>query len=85
MQVRETYGENVTIVWAYGMMSNTDYANNVQSAIDDFGGASAGLYMCKLTYDRDAGGGHPDCDAHEASAQTLAAFIQNTIFAASNG
>ena len=85
LQVRLTYGENVPIVWAYGMMSNTtSYANSVQAAMNELGGESADLYMCKLTYDRDAGGGHPDLDAHEASATTLASFIKSKIFKTSS-
>lgn len=81
LQVRMAYGENVPIVWAYGMMSQTaSYVNSVQSAMDELGGEASGLYMCKLTYDRDAGGGHPDLAAHEASSTTLANFINSKIF-----
>lgn len=81
LQVRQTYGENVPIVWAYGMMSKTDsYVTAVQTAMNELGGESASLYMCKLTYDRDGGGGHPDLEAHEASSKTLATFIQTKIF-----
>ena len=79
-QVRANYG-NVPIVWGYGMMSKTaSYVSSLQSAMSDLGGESAGLYMCQLTYDRDAGASHPDLAAHESSAETLSAFIKTKVF-----
>ena len=77
-QVRTTYGENVPIVWCYGMMSNrTDYPVYTQNALNAFGGESGGVYLCKLAYNTQGGGDHPNLEGHETASKQLVKFIQD--------
>lgn len=74
--VRSTYGSDVKIVWAYGMMMD-GYQSEILAAISELGGESAGLYSVKLTQNTAAGGGHPSTSGHATASAELVAFIRN--------
>ena len=76
--VRDTYGEDVKIVWVANMMGACMQAYS-KAAIDELGGAAAGLYMCSLTENRDGGLAHPSLSAHSAAATALAKFIREKV------
>lgn len=72
--VRSLYGEDVKIVWAYGMMMD-GYISHVLEA-------TAGMenfYTVELPNNRSAGGGHPNLDTHKAASEALAKFIKENV------
>lgn len=73
--VRETYGENVSIVWCYNMM-NESKADALKTAIADLNGTYAGLYLCELSRNRNGGAGHPDVAGHITASEELVTLIQ---------
>ena len=80
MQVRMTYGENVRIVWVYGMMKSGDsFPSQVRAAIDMIGGNDTGVYMCQLEKNTQGGNGHPNLQAQASAAQQLAKFITENV------
>ena len=76
--VRSTYGKDVKIVWAYGMMDDS-YSAHTMAAINELGGTAAGLYTVQLTRNNSGGGGHPNLAAHKSSAEILANFIKQNV------
>lgn len=74
--VRSTYGENVKIVWAYGMMGD-GFQAQVRSLIADMGGAENGLYTVELVQDHSGGASHPSAKMHNTASKQLARFIRD--------
>lgn len=75
--VRDFYGVDIPIVWAYNMIGegNSAYMQKMREVIDAMGGEEVGLYYTKLEFDRSGGGAHPSLTGHEWSAKKLVKFI----------
>ncbi len=73
--VREAYGADTYIVWAYGMMTD-DKVENYQAAVDAFNDDR--VLFCDLTSVKNnlGGGMHPDEQGQEDAAAVLTAFLQ---------
>ena len=74
--VRSTYGENVKIVWAYGMMAD-GFSAQIKSLIAEMGGAENGLYTVELVRDNSGGASHPIAKMHNTASKQLVRFINN--------
>ena len=72
--VRSSYGEDVTIVWAYGAMGECMF-DSVKAAIDSLGGEDAGIYTVELPKSSGGAEGHPDKIGHVLAASKLKEFI----------
>ena len=76
--LRDVNGENVPIFWVYGMMNDAKW-NWTNTAIQNLGGESAGLYGVKMPLTRDGGNNHPSLEAHENAASILTNIIKQKI------
>lgn len=76
--VRDSYGENVPIVWAYGFVGTYLY-NEIKGAIDSLGGEDAGIYMCQVPKSTGGAQGHPTVEGHRAAADTLLPVIKEIL------
>ena len=74
--VRENYGEDTPIIWAYNMMGECRFSWTEQ-ALEALGGEMNGIYSIELNEDHNGGNGHPSLAAHETAATTLANFIRS--------
>ena len=74
--LRESYGENVPIIWAYnfGGYGCDSWAFDV---IEQLGGEENEIYTFKMTYNNEGANGHPDLEAHYAAADELVSFIKD--------
>ena len=72
--MRESYGEDMPIVWAHNMMGGCrfEWTNTV---LEEMGGEDAGIYSIKLEANNAGGGGHPTLEAQKKAAEDLTAFI----------
>lgn len=76
--VRDSYGENVPIIWAYDFVGNCMY-DSVKEAVDKLGGESAGIYFCKLPQNTGGAQWHPDVSGHQAAADTLFPLVKKLL------
>ena len=76
--VRECYGEDVTIVWAQGMVGNF-LLDRINAAINKVGGEDAGIYFCQLPKNTGGAQGHPTVDGHKAAAEAILPTIKNLL------
>ena len=74
--IRDSYGKDVPIVWAYNMMGNGRF-DWTKTVLEDMGGEDKGLYYVQLVEDHDGGAGHPDLEAQAKAAEDLTKFIQD--------
>ena len=74
--VRESYVEDVTIIWAYnfGGYGCDDWAFDV---IEELGGEDNGIYLLKMTREQSGANGHPNLEGHYTAADELVTFIKN--------
>ena len=72
--IRTKYGEDTSIVWAYGMMGDARCAWS-KDVISSLGGEAAGLYTVELTQNSDGGNGHPSRTAQRYAAAELCDFL----------
>ena len=63
------------IVWIHGMMTNGVSAM-IEEIVEEFGGAEAGYYACRLTQNNAGGGSHPSLAGQQTFADELVAFIE---------
>ena len=75
-QIRSNYGEDIPIIWIW-RVENTYYPTAMQSFIESQGGESQGLYLCKLTNNKDGGNSHPSIEGHKTNANELVQFIKD--------
>ena len=76
--VRDCYGEDIPIVWAYGFVGTFLY-DNIKGAIDKLGGESAGIYMLEIPKNTGGAQGHPTVAGHTAAANTLLPVIKEIL------
>ena len=74
--IRTSYGKDMPIVWAYGMLAD-GRCDWVKSVIAEMGGDSAKLYAFELVRNKEGGNGHPSLVAHKIASQQLTGFIVN--------
>jgi hypothetical protein len=74
--VRESYAEDVTIIWAYNFAGYgcDDWAFDV---IEELGGEENGIYLLKMTREQGGANGHPSLEGHYTAADELVSFIKN--------
>lgn len=72
--VRDSYGEDIPIVWAHNMMGGCCF-EWTSVVLEEMGGESAGIYSIKLVANNAGGGGHPTLEAQKKAAEDLTAFI----------
>lgn len=76
--VRESYGAEVPIIWAHGLVGTFLY-DNIKGAIDTLGGEAAGIYMCELPKNTGGAQWHPDVNGHKAAGEALLPAIEKII------
>ena len=77
-QIRELHGEDVKIVWLYGMMVgyNTGYCDIwADEVLAELGGEAAGLYSKKMPLNTQGAANHPSSKGHQTAARVLAEFL----------
>ncbi len=77
-QIREIHGENVKIVWVYGMMRgyNTGYCDIwADEVLAELGGEAAGYYSKELPLNTQGVASHPSTKGHQTAARALAGFL----------
>ena len=72
--VRDSYGKDMPIVWAYNMMGNGRF-DWTKTVLEDMGGEDNGLYYVQLEQNSEGGNGHPDLEAQKVASETLTKFI----------
>ena len=73
--VRNAYGADVPIVWAYNMMGAGNFYWT-KIVLEEMGGEQQGLYNIQLNSSSSGGGGHPDLETQKLAAEKLTQFIQ---------
>ena len=74
--IRESYGEDVPIIWTYGMLNTgANIISCVKSVLDSLGGADAGLYYVPISGDSKGYSSHQSGAAHTNVAKTIIAYI----------
>lgn len=76
--IREKYGKDIPIVWAYGMM-NDAMNTHVKSVFESLGGAANGYYTLKLTQNKKGGNGHPNAAGQIKAAEELTKFLKENV------
>ncbi len=74
--IRESYGEDVPIIWTYGMLNTgANIISCVKGVLDSLGGADAGLYYVPISGDSKGYSAHPSGAAHTNVANTIITYI----------
>ena len=73
--IRKSYGNNVSIVWAYNMMGDCCF-EWTSAVLAELGGEANGLYSVQLVQNNAGGNGHPTLQAQIDNAAKLAEFIK---------
>lgn len=76
--IRSIHGENVSIVWIVGQMTDVDTSVNgwLVEVFEELGGESAGLYIMETTKNNQGGRDHPNYNSHKVTAGHLVTFIE---------
>lgn len=77
-QIREHYGNDVPIVWAYGMM-NDGYKDTICSVVEELGGAQSNNYALGFETNTSGVNSHPDTAHQKQYGQELAAYIRQLL------
>lgn len=77
--LREKYGDEVVIVWAYDIY-DAMRMSLIEPILEEYGGESAGYYACKVTSNRLGGDYHTDVAGHEQAAKDLVEFMKSKDF-----
>ena len=72
--VRESYGEDMPIVWVYNMMGEGRFTWT-KTVLEAMGGEENGIYYVELEENHGGGKGHPTLEAQKKAAADLTAFI----------
>ena len=72
--IRAKYGDDIKIVWAYGMM-NSNYISEVNSVISGMDN----IYTVELPNNREGANGHPNAATHALAAERLSDFINTSV------
>ena len=78
LQVRESYGIDVPIIWAQGMVGNF-LLDRIHAAINKLGGEDADIFTCSLPENKGGAQWHPTVEGHEAAAEALLPVIKEVI------
>ena len=74
--VRTLYSPALPIIWVCNMLHN-GYMEYIGTLLEQKGGESAGLYLCKMESDQTGGDSHPILRAHYVASKRLAEFIKS--------
>ncbi len=80
--LRAKNGQDVPIVFVFGMMNNTGYAYTMK-AVREAGGEANKLYTLELPKDTSGGGNHPSVEGQMKAADKLTEFIQTKVLVSS--
>ena len=78
LQVRESYGPDVPIIWAQGMVGDF-LLDRIYAAIDKLGGEDADIFTCSLPKNTGGAQWHPTVEGHKAAAETLIPVINRVL------
>ena len=78
LQVRESYGSDVPIIWAQGMVGEF-LLDRIYAAINKLGGEDADIYTCTLPKNTGGAQWHPTVEGHEAAAEALLPVIKQVL------
>ena len=76
--VRDCYGKDIPIVWAYGFVGTFLY-DNIKGAIDKLGGEESDIYMIEVPKNTGGAQGHPTVEGHRAAADKLLPLIKEIL------
>ena len=76
--VRASYGKDIPIIWAYGLVGTFLY-DNIKAAIDSLGGESAGIYMCELPENTGGAQYHPNVRGHREATAALLPTVKDIL------
>lgn len=76
--VRDSYGEDIPIVWAYGFVGTFLY-DNIKGAIDKLGGEDSDIYMIEVPKNTGGAQGHPTVEGHRAAADALLPLVKEIL------
>jgi hypothetical protein len=75
--VRKYHGDDVNIIWVYGVMIDVELCDKwTKEVFASMGGEEKHLYQLSVTPNRDGGNEHPSGEAHIAVSEILTKFIQ---------
>lgn len=82
--IRATYGEDVPIIWTYGMFSRLHMYTEMEMVTQQLGGEANGIYLLQMKYGQNGSGSgadnrHPSADDHAKNAQILIPFLQQLL------
>ncbi len=72
--IREMYGADVPIVWAYNMM-NEGNSSIIRSVLRTLGGEESGYFTVSLSRDTSGGNSHPSLEGHKTSSGILSSYL----------
>lgn len=76
--VRDCYGKDIPIVWAYGFVGTFLY-DNIKGAIDKLGGEDSDIYMIEVPKNTGGAQGHPTVEGHRAAADALLPLVKEIL------
>lgn len=76
--VRDSYGENVPILWGYGFVG-TFLFDSINAAIDNLGGENAGIYMYEFPENTGGAQGHPTVTGHKTAARVVLPVVKRIL------
>lgn len=76
--VRRSYGADVPIIWAQGMVGEF-LLDRIGAAIDKLGGEDAGIYTCSLPKNTGGAQWHPTVEGHAAAAEALKPMLYKMV------
>ena len=77
-QIRQGYGNDVPIVWAYGMM-NDGYKDTIVSVVEELGGAQSNNYALGFEQNNTGVNSHPDTAHQQKNGEELADYIRELL------
>jgi hypothetical protein len=73
--VKRIHGEDVKIVWYYGMMGTGKCDTWMQEVIKELGGSAAGYYAFAGVMNTAGANSHPSAEGHVKNAERLEKYI----------
>ena len=83
-QIRSLYGEDVKIVWTYGMFNKTKFVKEIKQIVSECGGADNGVYALEMIYGQNGSGSgdtnrHPSVSDHRKNADLLIPYLKELL------
>ncbi|MBQ3865906.1 MAG: hypothetical protein II776_03310 [Clostridia bacterium] len=83
-QIRSIYGQNVKIVWTYGMFSRLHMYTELTMIQEQMGGEANGVYLLQLSYGQNGSGSgtdnrHPSAADHQRNADIMVPYLKTLL------